>query len=281
MGFKDKFIQLLKPDDDAHSVDPDRYGDHSFERLYLHCQNFTYKWRKPLIAFGVLNVSLFALAIFITIIKYTVEGSHLNTSSLEFSLYKNSFYGSCSNSTSRECELRNGRSIAALNETNILHWSNVVSREAFCSCFQDTKVIPSAPRQSAFGYNGREEWLPQTMTLATGLWTFLEMFQMEETCQDCLNEENRISKHTYALFCYDVVQFIMWWVGFGRLASYPANQSPVAIMSWITPWRYMFSLAAPPLKGRLANERDRRSTFSTSLRSLLWFSGLRQLLSLV
>lgn len=260
MGFSQKLSQLTQTYDNATYIDP-WHGSGRPSRIYLRCQNFVYKWCKQIIAFGALSAIVFGFVILIVMIKYANEGSKMNTSSLEFALYKNTFYNSCSKGNSRACDIPKPKIVSGTSgNTSILYWDVGLMKEDFCACFQDYKLVPSKPRQSAFVYNGLSIWLTQTVTLGTGLYILMSLVMMAERWEEYA-EEREIAKHSWALFLYDIIQFIMWWVGFIMLAHSPASASPVAILSWITPFRYMYSLASPPLSNRISKEpANNRST---------------------
>ncbi|KAK1765176.1 hypothetical protein QBC33DRAFT_174687 [Phialemonium atrogriseum] len=241
-----KLRQLLYPYSIATMI-PEYEGD----RFYLRAQNFVSKWRKQLIALGVVNTAIFALVLLIYMVEYTKDGSSLDPSSLEFALYKNTFYGPC-NQTSESCEIDRPNTLSG-SDGDILYWNGNIARESFCPCFSDAKIVPSTPRQSAFGYNGLFIWLTQTITLATGLWTLLTRVMDEEFMaeEEYPPHDAKVSIDTWAFLVFDTVQYIMWWYGFITLARNPAYKAPVALLSWITPWRYLYSLAVPPLASRL------------------------------
>jgi hypothetical protein len=224
-------------------------------RHYLSVQNFISRWRKPILFLALAFTAIaFIPTLLGLVIKYAENGRSLDPSSQEFALYKNTYYTTYSNKSISECEgIARGKEMTG-TEGEIQYWNQGISPDTFRNCFSSAKVIPSTPRHSAFGYNGLEMLLTQTITIATGMWAFLSLIKLDEECPFC-SEETTISKFQYALFLFDIAQQVIWWYGYISLAANPSHASPVAIMSWVTPWRYIYSMSLPPISNHIKPRR--------------------------
>ncbi|KAE8325662.1 hypothetical protein BDV39DRAFT_178468 [Aspergillus sergii] len=196
-----------------------------------------------------LIVSFTGVAIAFTVV-FAVKSPNVGgyrSDSPEYALYKNTRFeecysapGSTTNCTAMRIALNSStiagfgylRSSAVFNE-NSSDWCEAVS------CFNDYKVVPSTPRDSAM-------W-PTLLTSWAACAGFLvgSLFQLLLQQKALYSPRNKPCKglgdvHWYSwLFIgYDLVSFTWWWVSFGKLAAAPKSAATPFIVGWVIPWKY-------------------------------------------
>ncbi|KAB8217924.1 hypothetical protein BDV33DRAFT_205855 [Aspergillus novoparasiticus] len=197
-----------------------------------------------------LIVSFTGVAIAFTVV-FAVKSPNVGgyrSDSPEYALYKNTRFeecysapGSTTNCTAMRVALNSStiagfgylRSSVVFNEDNSSDWCEAVS------CFNDYKVIPSTPRDSAM-------W-PTLLTSWATCAGFLvgSLFQLLLQQKALYSPRNKPCKglgdvHWYSwLFIgYDLVSFTWWWVSFGKLAAAPESAATPFVVGWVIPWKY-------------------------------------------
>lgn len=199
----------------------------------------------------------------------TKTASQTDDTTPEFSLYKNSLFESCSSNTTAkvDCALievdltkdsltwpwvEDHRMVKQdnyfMSRTDYQVWSGpedgpqVATKYTWCelaSCLEGFKVIPSTPRDSAYGFTAMKAWSYLTMTAIYVLWDIRKILVRPEKC-----------KGTGAMSWFELVlpvAFIgWWWWGLGTLASDPDGAEPVSLDEWIVTWNLVASLDFHP-----------------------------------
>ena len=213
------------------------------------------KWKRNA-TWGIIGTAFFLMVSFTGVaiaftVVFAVKSPNVGgyrSDSPEYALYKNTRFeecyrapGSTTNCTAMRVALNSStitgfgylRSSPVISEDNSSVWCEAVS------CFNDYKVIPSTPRDSAM-------W-PTLLTSWATCAGFLvgSLFQLLLQQKALYSPRNKPCKglgevHWYSwLFIgYDLVSFIWWWVSFGKLAAAPESAATPFIVGWVIPWKY-------------------------------------------
>lgn len=184
-----------------------------------------------LLAFLLLTSGVVYIALLAVTIQYVQAGSHLDTSSFDFALFKNTGYTTeCGQYGDQVCP---DAIMSRLREfgSSGLYWTDaVVSPVDYCRCFLSFKILPSTPRDSAFTFSWASLALDQTYAITSHLWAY---FGLLRTGAD-------IWAFKWPMFLGDIFITVAWWVNLFIAAAHPASKQTPSLLQWITPWKYLF-----------------------------------------
>lgn len=235
-----------------------------------------------LIYFGLLAAIAFQgciLAYQITVV--TKRATHTDDSTPEFALYKNSLFESCSNNTTAEVDCAlievdlTGGSLTRQwiedhrmeKEDNYFmsrpdyrvysspdNGPQVSTTYTWCelaSCLEGFKVIPSTPRDSAYGFTAMKAWSYLTMTALIVLLEIRKMLFRPEKCKG-------IGATDWLELVLPVASIGWWWWGLTTLARDPDGAEPVSLDEWIVTWALVASLDFHPWRCSHADSKPRK-----------------------
>ncbi|KAJ5306465.1 hypothetical protein N7508_005480 [Penicillium antarcticum] len=219
--------------------------------------------RKRNVIWGIIGSAFFRIACFMGVaiaftVLFAVKSPNFggySSDSPKYALYKNTRFEKC---YSTQASTRNCTAIrVALNVTKItgfgdndvgyLSSSKVFGKDSntisdWCdtmSCFNNYKVIPSDPRDSALWPTLLTSWAASAGFLAGSL---VQLLLQQKALY---SPKNKLCKglgdiHWYSwLFIgVDLFAFVWWWVSFAKLAAAPESAKTPFIVGWVIPWKY-------------------------------------------
>lgn len=234
-----------------------------------------------LIYVGILAAVAFQVCILVfQIMVITKRAVAVDDSTAEFALYKNSLFEGCSANTTSQPD-------CTLLDVDLTHssftWSWIedhrtesldeyfMSRSAYdvssgsttrpkasyswcelASCLENFKVVPSTPRDSAYGFTGLKAW---SSLLTTAIFVFLDLRKMFSDAEKC----DGIGSRSWLELLPKAVSVGWWWYGFGLLLHDPDGAPPISLDSWIVMWNLSASLDFHPWRCRKPQSKPRRA----------------------
>ncbi|KAF5008994.1 hypothetical protein FDECE_4757 [Fusarium decemcellulare] len=213
--------------------------------------------------FGLIATVCFLGYIMVYVIMATIKGSEsTDVNTPEFTLYKNSQFASCVQRTPQRavnCTLLeanlNKRRYADLDWIGHRDHHHFMSgpgyqitndardpRPSWCdlaSCLDGWKVIPSTPRDSAFGLTALRAWTNLLIVAFGVLWTINKMLSRPKTCK-------RYNPVDWSVLIWGFGQLGLWWWAFGTLVSNPNAAEPVSLAGWVSTWNLATSFRFHP-----------------------------------
>ncbi|KAK4867699.1 hypothetical protein LT330_001209 [Penicillium expansum] len=205
----------------------------------------------------LLMVCLVGVAIAFTVV-FAVKSPNFggySSDSPGYALYKNTQFEKCYSTPASTTNCTAIR--AALNHTSITGFGDnkvgylgsdkVFDKDSnpfsdWCeamSCFNDYKVIPSTPRDSAIWPTLLTSWTTSAGFLVGSL---LQLLLQQKALYRPKNKPCKrlgdIHWYSWILIAFDLYSFVWWWVDFGKLAAAPASAATPFIVGWVIPWKY-------------------------------------------
>lgn len=268
-----------------HQLDSEFRGNGTECRTQLVPANLSST--KRTIALGLIYLGLLAAVAFqgcilaYQITAVTKRATHTDESTPEFALYKNSLFESCSKNTTAEVDCAlievdlTGRYLTRQwiedhrmeKEDNYFmprpeyrvssspdNGPQVSTTHTWCelaSCLEGFKVIPSTPRDSAYGFTAMKAWSYLTMTAFFVLLELRKTLSRPEQCKG-------IGATSWLELVLPVASIGWWWWGLATLARDPNGAEPVSLDQWIVTWALVSSLDFHPWRCSHPDSKPRK-----------------------
>ncbi|CEL00890.1 hypothetical protein ASPCAL00482 [Aspergillus calidoustus] len=131
------------------------------------------------------------------------------------------------------------------------------------SCFNNFKVVPSKPRESALWQVTIADWISAAGTLLVAVWHTRTVYKASAgSGPEC----GRLAWDDWLGTIYDAASLVWWWVGFGWWSADQTRYPRPSVLGWISPWKYSDLLAYHPFVCGIPLLRNR----PTALRFTRW-----------
>jgi hypothetical protein len=129
------------------------------------------------------------------------------------------------------------------------------------SCFNDYKVIPSTPRDSAIWPTQLTGWAASAGFLVGSL---IQLFLQQKALYSSRNKPCKrlgdVHWYSWPFIAYDMYAFVWWWVSFGKLAAAPESAATPFIIGWVIPWKYAGLFRYHPFSCAFRQNRRAKNT---------------------
>lgn len=191
------------------------------------------------------------------------DNSGFEYNSPEYTLYKNTVFKDCYNTsvsatTTPDCpsikailqQNNSAGAVGTLGHTTLSQSGNSKNNNSTYSwcevmtCYNDFKIIPSTPRPSAFWPTLLEAWDITAITFLLAFWQFRKMHKA--LYSDKLTRCKGFEWDTWLILAWDLASFIWWCFGFGRFTLNPARYPAPSMLGWVAMWKYSYMLNYHP-----------------------------------
>ncbi|GIJ88931.1 hypothetical protein Asppvi_007859 [Aspergillus pseudoviridinutans] len=219
-------------------------------------------WERNAI-WGIIGTAFFLVACFIGVaiaftVVFAVKSPNFggySSHSPPYALYKNTRFEECygAPASTANCSAilvslndtsitgSGGNDVAYLGSNKVFNKDNnpIADWCEAISCFNDYKVIPSTPRDSAIWPTLLTSWATSAGFLAGSLFQLLlqqkALYSPRNKPCKALGD---IHWYSWLFIGYDLFSFAWWWVSFGKLAAAPESAATPFIVGWVIPWKY-------------------------------------------
>ncbi|KAJ5510025.1 hypothetical protein LT330_007100 [Penicillium expansum] len=201
-------------------------------------------------AIGALNFIAISSIFTTLLVKYKASPGP------DFQFYKNTRFKECAavvpdaNNCTAITTFWNGEGNHYISKTN--YGGNGNPSYEWCqiaSCFNDYKVIPSSPNDSAMGLTALYSWLNIIMASIGAvkvIWKSSPWFKRHRNPKPCRGLRE-LSVIDWLVFIWEVCGPIVgWWVSFAKLITNPVPKVTISLIAWTTAWRYSSQVRLHP-----------------------------------